>query len=88
MLILDEPTAGMDPFSRRQLWSLLKNSKEGKIILLTTHFMDEADILAGSRTYLRAQHCPDVAHLRLIHVSEPLDFFLSPCIPLVYYNCS
>lgn len=47
MIFLDEPTAGMDPFSRRHLWSLLKKKKEGRAILLTTHFMDEADILAG-----------------------------------------
>ncbi|XP_041362811.1 ABC transporter A family member 1-like isoform X2 [Gigantopelta aegis] len=52
MLILDEPTAGMDPYSRRHLWSLLKNSKEGKIILLTTHFMDEADILADRKAII------------------------------------
>jgi ATP-binding cassette subfamily A (ABC1) protein 5 len=38
----------MDPYSRRHLWSLLKTSKEGRLILLTTHFMDEADILAGT----------------------------------------
>lgn len=47
IIFLDEPTAGMDPYSRRHLWSLLKNNKEGRVILLTTHFMDEADILAG-----------------------------------------
>lgn len=47
VMFLDEPTAGMDPYSRRHLWSLLQKRKKGKIILLTTHFMDEADILAG-----------------------------------------
>ncbi|ESP03886.1 hypothetical protein LOTGIDRAFT_110141 [Lottia gigantea] len=52
IIILDEPTAGMDPYSRRQLWSLLKNSKEGKVILLTTHFMDEADILADRKAII------------------------------------
>ena len=44
---MDEPTAGMDPFSRRHLWALLKSHRAGRVILLTTHFMDEADILAG-----------------------------------------
>ncbi|XP_064604121.1 cholesterol transporter ABCA5-like [Liolophura sinensis] len=49
VMFLDEPTAGMDPYSRRHLWSLLQKRKKGKIILLTTHFMDEADILADRK---------------------------------------
>ncbi|KAK7483952.1 hypothetical protein BaRGS_00024836 [Batillaria attramentaria] len=52
VLLLDEPTTGMDPFSRRYLWSLLKNYKEGRVILLSTHFMDEADILADRKAIL------------------------------------
>jgi ATP-binding cassette subfamily A (ABC1) protein 3 len=44
-IILDEPTSGMDPTSRRQMWDLLIKEKEGRTILLTTHFMDEADVL-------------------------------------------
>ncbi|XP_038048297.1 ATP-binding cassette sub-family A member 5-like [Patiria miniata] len=46
ILFLDEPSSGMDPYSRRQLWNLLKNQRQGRIMVLTTHFMDEADILA------------------------------------------
>ncbi|XP_022180938.1 ATP-binding cassette sub-family A member 5-like isoform X1 [Myzus persicae] len=46
IIILDEPTAGVDPPARRHLWSLLQKRRKGKVILLTTHFMDEADILA------------------------------------------
>lgn len=49
LIFLDEPTAGVDAYSRRKLWSLLKSRKEGKVILLTTHFMDEADILADRK---------------------------------------
>ena len=45
VVYLDEPTAGLDPLSRRQLWDLVQRNREGRAILLTTHFMDEADVL-------------------------------------------
>lgn len=52
IIILDEPTAGVDPYSRRALWSILQHRKHGKVILLTTHFMDEADILADRKAVI------------------------------------
>ena len=44
-VLLDEPTAGMDLSARRKLWNMLKSYKHNRIIILTTHYMDEADIL-------------------------------------------
>ncbi|XP_028286434.1 cholesterol transporter ABCA5 isoform X2 [Parambassis ranga] len=78
ILLLDEPTAGMDPCSRHQVWSLLKNRRAGRVTVLSTHYMDEADILAdrkavishgqlkcvGSSMYLKIK-CGVGYHLRM-----------------------
>lgn len=45
LVLLDEPTAGMDPMARRALWKVLERHKQGRVIILTTHHMDEADVL-------------------------------------------
>lgn len=45
VIFLDEPTAGVDPGSMREIWKFLQEEKKGRTILLSTHFMDEADVL-------------------------------------------
>jgi ABC-2 type transport system ATP-binding protein len=46
LLFLDEPTTGLDPQSRRQLWEIIQGYKDqGRTILITTHYMDEAEKL-------------------------------------------
>ncbi|KAI3390000.1 hypothetical protein SNEBB_011278 [Seison nebaliae] len=46
IVILDEPTSGLDPRNRRMLWNIIKEIKQERSIIITTHFMDEADILS------------------------------------------
>jgi len=47
VIFLDEPTTGLDPDSRRQLWNVLLQIRVGKCMVLTTHSMEEADILCN-----------------------------------------
>jgi ABC-2 type transport system ATP-binding protein len=64
ILILDEPTVGVDPALRRKIWQELQNLRnQGKTILVTTHVMDEAQL------------CDDVALLldgKIIAYDDPL----------------
>lgn len=47
LLFLDEPTIGLDPLSRRQVWEAIQEWKSrGKTVVLTTHYMDEAEMLS------------------------------------------
>ncbi|WP_291980976.1 ABC transporter ATP-binding protein [Luteitalea sp.] len=70
LLFLDEPTTGLDPQSRRQLWDLLAAYKQrGRTVLITTHYMDEAQVL-----------CDRVAivdHGKVIALGTPLELIAS-----------
>ncbi|NWI46540.1 ABCA9 protein, partial [Picathartes gymnocephalus] len=85
VLFLDEPTAGLDPLSRHQVWSLLREQRAGRVILFSTQFMDEADILADRKAFISHGRLKCVGsslflkkkwgicyHLR-IHVNESCD---------------
>uniref|UniRef100_A0A672YJV7 ABC transporter domain-containing protein n=1 Tax=Sphaeramia orbicularis TaxID=375764 RepID=A0A672YJV7_9TELE len=70
-VILDEPTAGVDPYARRAIWDLILKYKQGRTILLSTHHMDEADLL-GDRIAI-------ISHGKLKCCGSPSFFlFLTP----------
>ena len=79
LLFLDEPTTGLDPQSRRQLWALLKRFRaDGGTILLTTHYMDEAYVLCDrvaimDEGQIVAQGSPDdlIESIGVPHVTTP-----------------
>uniref|UniRef100_A0A8C5HCB1 P-type phospholipid transporter n=1 Tax=Gouania willdenowi TaxID=441366 RepID=A0A8C5HCB1_GOUWI len=75
IVILDEPTAGVDPYSRRGIWELLLKYKQGRTIILSTHHMDEADIL-GDRIAI-------ISHGRMRCCGSSL--FLKKCFGSGYY---
>lgn len=53
LLLLDEPTVGLDPHIRRKIWSFIKQIQaQGTTILLTTHYMEEAEILADRVAFI------------------------------------
>jgi ABC-2 type transport system ATP-binding protein len=76
VLLLDEPTTGLDPQSRRQLWDTLRRFREkGGTILLTTHYMDEAETL-----------CDRVAivdHGKVIALGSPKELITALAAPKV-----
>ena len=47
VVIMDEPSTGLDPVSRRKLWNIIKSSSTSRSFLLTTHLMEEADALCN-----------------------------------------
>ncbi|XP_056624973.1 phospholipid-transporting ATPase ABCA1b [Triplophysa dalaica] len=75
VVILDEPTAGVDPYARRGIWDLLLKYRAGRTILLSTHHMDEADIL-GDRIAI-------ISHGKLCCVGSSL--FLKTHLGTGYY---
>ncbi|ODM97667.1 ATP-binding cassette sub-family A member 3 [Orchesella cincta] len=54
VVLLDEPTSGMDPGARRSTWDLIQSEKKNRTVLLSTHFMEEADLL-GDRIAIMSQ---------------------------------
>jgi ABC-2 type transport system ATP-binding protein len=78
LLFLDEPTTGLDPQSRRQLWELIEGFKsDGRSILLTTHYMEEAErlcdrvaIVDHGRMIALGTPSELIANLRAEHVLE------------------
>uniref|UniRef100_A0A673INR0 P-type phospholipid transporter n=1 Tax=Sinocyclocheilus rhinocerous TaxID=307959 RepID=A0A673INR0_9TELE len=75
VVFLDEPTSGVDPYSRRSIWDLLLKYRAGRTVILSTHHMDEADLLSD-RVAIISQGC-------LYCCGSPL--FLKNCLGAGFY---
>ncbi|XP_055084646.1 LOW QUALITY PROTEIN: retinal-specific phospholipid-transporting ATPase ABCA4-like [Periophthalmus magnuspinnatus] len=75
VVILDEPTSGVDPYSRRSIWDLLLKYRTGRTVILSTHHMDEADLLSDRIAI--------ISQGRLHCCGSPL--FLKNCFGLGFY---
>ena len=77
VVFLDEPTTGLDPRARREVWDVLLGlKKKGKTVFLTTHYMEEAELLADtvaiiSKGSIVAMGSPDGAYRKQRKLSGP-----------------
>lgn len=56
VVLCDEPTGGLDPCARRDVWNMLRMEKTGRCILMVTHFMEAAEVLADRLAIMRDGH--------------------------------
>lgn len=84
VIFLDEPTAGVDPLARRQIWSSIRDfAKRGAAILVTTHYLDEAEycnrlsfvsaskmVAEGTPTAIKSEHDGELFELVCEHASQ------------------
>jgi len=86
LLFLDEPTTGLDPVSRRGLWTIIEGLKgRGRTVVLTTHYMEEAavlcdDIVIVDHGRIVARGTPD-ALVHSLGGEQLVEFVASPAIP-------
>jgi ABC-2 type transport system ATP-binding protein len=82
LIFLDEPTTGFDPEARRRCWAAIENLRGlGKTILLTTHYLDEAERLADRIAILRAGRIELAGTLQEVAVRAGLDTRISFTTP-------
>src|SRR4029077_5162585 len=77
ILVLDEPTAGLDPVARRDVWNLVNEVKRwGRTVILTTHYLEEAELLSDRIGILQRGELKRLGTLEDLYRSVPRTFRL------------
>jgi ABC-type multidrug transport system ATPase subunit len=77
ILVLDEPTAGLDPAARRDVWDLISTVKRwGRTVILTTHYLEEAELLSDHIGILQGGELKRLGTLEDLYRSVPKTYRL------------
>ena len=77
MMVLDEPTAGLDPAARRDVWDLVKKVRKwGRTVILTTHYLEEAEFLPDRIGILQGGELKRLGTLEDLYRSVPKTYRL------------
>lgn len=91
IVLLDEPTVGLDPFARRMMWQMIRDlHQQGLTFLLTTHYMEEAQMLCHRVAFMRkgcvlGVKTPEDWILQLGRFA--VDHFENETVKTYYFNC-
>ncbi len=92
ILFLDEPTTGLDPHARREMWKLIKNiNSRGTTIVMTTHYMEEAEFLCNKVAIMDSGKILKIAEPKkliedLSHTTQIAFFTSEPCDENLFKN--
>lgn len=91
IVLLDEPTVGLDPYARRKMWQMIRNlHQQGLTFILTTHYMEEAQMLCSRVAFMKkgcvlGVETPENWILQLGRFA--VDHFESETVKTYYFNC-
>uniref|UniRef100_A0AAQ5ZUX9 ABC transporter domain-containing protein n=1 Tax=Amphiprion ocellaris TaxID=80972 RepID=A0AAQ5ZUX9_AMPOC len=87
VVILDEPTSGVDPYSRRSIWDLLLKNRTGRTVILSTHHMDEADLLSDRIAIISKGQLHCCGSPLFLKNCFGVGFYLTLVCPCLFYFC-